>query len=254
MQQNENISNNFLKTKESGLKLTFPQKREGIEWNIEKNKGFFPSHFLSLIIGKPGYGKTSLLKTMLKEDALLFKKFDHVLILSPSIVEYTDLFLPNDNTTSELNFSWIIDKITHFGTLSKEYINVLLILDDFVSEIKDSEFSPILKKILYNRRHLLDNGMVSIIITTQKYRSIPTIVRAIINHIIFYRLNPLEEEAIEEEQFHSIDRSNSYQSFKKITNFVFNSETSPEKNKHAFLLYNIADFKFFKNFDEIIFI
>jgi len=240
----------MIETKQSGLKLIIPSIKEGINFGENLNLHFFPSHFLSIIIGKPGDGKTSLLKTMLKEDTILFKKFDHVLILSPSIIEYNDLFLPKSNLKSEMDFDWIIEKISSFD--SKKYINVLLILDDFVSEIKDSELNVNLKKILFNRRHLIENGMVSIIITTQKYKSIPTVIRAIINHIIFFRLNPSEEDAIQDEQIHdtSVD-------FKSITKFVFgdisSNETQKEQQKNNFLIYNKAEQKLFKNFDIIVF-
>ena len=68
-------------------------QKSNIEFSIDKSRAegvsdmgndVFPSHFLALICGKPGSGKTSLLKFMLRESRLLFKKFDYVFIISPS--------------------------------------------------------------------------------------------------------------------------------------------------------------------------
>jgi DNA-binding transcriptional MocR family regulator len=43
--------------------------------------------------------------------------------------------------------------------------NVLIILDDMVSDIKKNEHNPELAKLFYNRRHLI-NGTLSIILTS----------------------------------------------------------------------------------------
>lgn len=223
--------------KDSNIKLTYPSKMEGIDFSPYN---YFPSHFLSLIIGKPGYGKTSLLKTMLKEEKILFKKFDYIFILSPSPVEYVDLFLPKENISENFNLNWLFEKIKYIDDNAKfEYVNVLVILDDFVADIKDNETNIQLKRLLFNRRHLITNGMVSVIITSQKFKSIPSIVRAIINHLIFFRLNPSEEDVIKEDCVHdNLD-------FKSILEFTFDSPKS-------FMIYNMTDSKIFKNFDEII--
>lgn len=45
---------------------------------------FFPSHFLAMVCGWPGSGKTTLIKKVLKHKDLLYEKFDEVLVLSPS--------------------------------------------------------------------------------------------------------------------------------------------------------------------------
>ena len=75
-------------------------------------------------------------------------------------------------------------------------MNVLIILDDVVGSIKKSEFDPRLAQLVMNRRHLVLNGTVSIIIVSQKYTLIPSRVRSNANWLIVYQLNPADFEAI----------------------------------------------------------
>ena len=42
---------------------------------------------------------------------------------------------------------------------------------------------------MYNRRHILPNGTISFIITTQKYTSVPTWLRVICNQLITFKTN-----------------------------------------------------------------
>jgi hypothetical protein len=42
------------------------------------------------------------------------------------------------------------------------YTNVLIVIDDFISELNRDKSSYDIKKIIFNRRHLLTNGMVFI--------------------------------------------------------------------------------------------
>jgi hypothetical protein len=49
------------------------------------------------------------------------------------------------------------------------YTNVLVIIDDLIADLHENKTSRELKELVFNRRHLLTNGMVSIILTSQKY-------------------------------------------------------------------------------------
>jgi Cdc6-like AAA superfamily ATPase len=139
------------------INYVHPSSKEGLP-NLPENF-YFPSHFLGLIIGKPGSGKTNLLKFILKENDLLFKKFDYIFIITPSISEYNDLFLPDDNFHNELNFEWIEEKINTLNNRRTlmEYINVLFILDDVVADLKSESTNKKLLSFVFNRRHKLIN-------------------------------------------------------------------------------------------------
>ena len=46
------------------------------------------------------------------------------------------------------------------------HVNVLLILDDVVADIKKNENNPELARLVMNRRHIILNGTISIIMVT----------------------------------------------------------------------------------------
>jgi hypothetical protein len=51
-------------------------------------------------------------------------------------------------------------------TQKKSHRNVLVVLDDVVGQIKKAEYDPRLSQLVMNRRHLIFNGTISIIIVT----------------------------------------------------------------------------------------
>jgi len=120
-----------------------------------KDLDIFPSHFLGVICGCPGSGKTTLLKFMMTHEKLLFKKFDEVLILSPSVKEFDLFLLPKNNMVDKLDWEFINDKIKLFNGYTKKfnigYTNVLIIIDDFITELNNDKFNTSLKKLVFNR-------------------------------------------------------------------------------------------------------
>lgn len=56
---------------------------EGVKLN-PKEEEYLLRHFFAMIIGKPGSGKTSLIKNLIINPKFYGKKFDRVLIISPS--------------------------------------------------------------------------------------------------------------------------------------------------------------------------
>lgn len=212
--------------------LRSSNKTEGIE-------GFtiFPNHFNCILCGKPGSGKTTLLKYLLRSNDFFYKKFDYILCLSPSIAEFKDLFLNSYFLSSEFNCDWIIEKIEYINSLKRNKINVLLIIDDFVSQMDKNRFDEKLTSIAFNRRHLLQNGILSIIQTTQKYNVVPTRIRSSTNILILFNCNKNEIVAIEKELiFDDVD---------------FQSICKNNISDGSFLIYNINTGKFYKNFEII---
>lgn len=74
--------------------------------------------------------------------------------------------------------------------------HVLFIFDDVVGDIKALEHDPSLTKLFFNRRHLVANGTISIILVSQKFTSIPQKIRTNSNWFILFRLNPVEFENV----------------------------------------------------------
>ena len=120
-----------------------------------------------LICGKPVSVITTLLKFLLAHNDLTYKKFDFIFIVSPSFIEYDQLFLPANYFIKELKFDWIAKKICMFKNTEK-YVNLLFILDDVIADsFKNRQCKEIMNSI-FNRRHLLKNWMIRIILTSQK--------------------------------------------------------------------------------------
>lgn len=129
--------------------------------------------------------------------------------------------------------------------MSKEkYINTLFIFDDVISTIYKNRRAVDINNFIFNRRHLIPNGMVSVIITSQKYNFIPSSIRSNVNLFISFRLNNIDWKTVEDEIIFGDDN------FDNITNYVFNigEDSSPK-----FLIYRTDNNKYFKNFDKIIF-
>jgi excinuclease UvrABC ATPase subunit len=129
-------------------------RKEGIS---DMGNAYFPSHFLGAVCGWPGSGKTTLIKYILKSPALLYDKFDEILILSPSIAEWKDLFLPSMNLANDLDFSFITNHIKRINEENrKNYVNVLIIFDDLIAQMAKNSNSEQIRKLAFNRRHLID--------------------------------------------------------------------------------------------------
>ncbi len=74
--------------------------------------------------------------------------------------------------------------------------NVLLVLDDVVGEIKANENNFVQSQLFFNRRHLIANGTVSIIVVSQKYTMIPARIRSTASWLILFRLNPVDADNV----------------------------------------------------------
>lgn len=228
------------KVEKSKIKFTYNYgKQEGV---LDMNKTYFPNHFLMIIVGKPGSGKTSLMKFLLTSKDLLYKKFDYVFIISPSFLEYDSLFLPPGNFTNELDFVWIANKIKQYRDTPK-YVNILFILDDVVADLHKNRMCKEIMNFIFNRRHLLNNGMISIIISSQKVSVIPTIVRVNTTIVITFMLSAIEFLKIKKDICFDEDR------FDRVLKIVF--EDRDKEETKPFLFYRVDNETYFKNFDKI---
>ena len=62
-------------------------------------------------------------------------------------------------------------------------------MDDVVADIKKLENDTMLTKLIFNRRHVLKNGVISIIITTQRFTVCPARIRSASNGVFLFDLN-----------------------------------------------------------------
>ena len=92
-------------------------------------------------------------------------------------------------------------------------------LDDVIGPIKAIQNDPYLAQLFFNRRHLVANGVVSIILVTQKYTMIPARIRSNASWLILFRLNPLDFDNVFNDAF-----TGSAKRFKELLNFVYGDE------------------------------
>lgn len=220
---------------------------EGLE---DMKNSIFPPHFLMGIAGKPGSGKTSLLKHLLKSDIFFFKKFDYVFIISPSVQEYKSFFLPPENMSNILSLENLQNIVKNIKKKQIEknlqYSNSLIILDDCIARLDEIKNQTEILEFIYNRRHLInfdgkDKGMVSIIITTQKFNKLSTSIRSNLTCLIFFKLNPIDYKRVYEDVIYG-DKED----FENIT-----QKLNFESDFSNFIIYRVDKNKYFFNFDEI---
>ena len=83
--------------------------------------------------------------------------------------------------------------------MNARHMNMLIVLDDVVSDIKELEHNSAMTKLFLNRRHLLANGTISLVLASQKYTLIPSRLRTNANQVIAFRLNPKDMEKLKED-------------------------------------------------------
>jgi len=205
----------------------------------------------SAIIGLPGSGKSSLIKTLLygTEDSKLYNNMFHsVYYISPS--QTMDLNLPeekiisladNDNLAQILQD--IIDNETGIGEEDEPH-RVAIFLDDAINWINgDKKSMAIFKKICMNGRHVLGPySALQTFIVSQKIRSILLQIRSQLNQIWFYNSTKKEKEVFADE-FLPIDPKES----ELLFDFVFNEP-------YNFMFVNMLlpkNNRIFKNFSQI---
>ena len=137
----------------------------------------------------------------------------------------------------ELNLDTITDIYHKLEMFSKEKETTMLILDDVGASLKNTSIQVILRKIIYNRRHL----KVSIFILLQSFMSLPKEIRKLFSNIFMFKPSKVEFENLFEELFET-----KKEMALDIMNFVY-------KNPHDYLMMNIDSQKLYKDFDEIIF-
>jgi hypothetical protein len=196
------------------------------------------------IIGKPQSGKTSLLVSWLtgrKKKKVFRKVFNHVIVVMPSTSRNSmkkNVFEDHDPSKmfDDLDLPTITNIYDRLETSSGNKESTLLILDDVGASLKNNEIQKLLRKIIFNRRHL----KVAIIILLQSYKSIPLEVRKLFNNIIMFKPSKVEFENLFEELFET-DKDNSID----IMNYVF-------KKPHDYLFLNVDSQRYYKDFDELI--
>jgi hypothetical protein len=199
---------------------------------------------LLVLIGRPASGKTSMaISLMTQSNPIIYKKtHHHNIIVMPtnsinSLAKNPFSKLPEENFYDVLDDDTITEIYRNVDEFSKEGEKTLLFIDDQTASLKSSKtIMETLKKMIYNRRHL----KLNIIITAQSYSNIPLDIRKNIQNLVLFKPSKKEFEIVFEELLEN----------RKDICLDVMRETYDEK--HNFLFVNVPSQSMFKNWDDII--
>lgn len=186
------------------IKIRPPPKRnyEGVT-NIS---GDLQNHFITLLVGKPGSGKSHLISEFIRNPELYFKKFNAVYFVAASKLDGIDM--DEDNWNPGLDPDWMLAKVHEEAGRGR---NILFVLDDVIAEIKKMQNDPRLMKLIFNRRHLSNGCVISYLITSQKYIVCPPRLRSCLTSIIFFKVMGNDwRKILEECVFEDMDKYKQY--------------------------------------------
>ena len=165
-----------------------------------------PHPFRAIISGCSGSGKTNLLLDLLTCPNKYHGYFDLCFVISPTASKLDDSFslLINKMKKSKTKL-FIINKpteeqIEHIMTLNKEIIEeqglvkspkILIIYDDIIAEKKLLNTRAFLQSFIASRHY-----NASVIIATQKFKSVPRTCRVQASAIFYFRGTHSEDEAL----------------------------------------------------------
>jgi GTPase SAR1 family protein len=199
---------------------------------------FMNCHSTTLMIGRPGSGKTSLLWSMFKSKELLNRVYHNIYLFQPSASAGSmkdNIFKDLDNKYDELNADNLGEVFDNLNTTPSDE-NSVIIFDDQTAHLKDKGIVNILKEIVYNRRHL----HTSLIFCCQTYMAIPRDIRKLFSNIFLFKCSKKEMETI----FDEVVEENK-DDFLAVSKCVFDK-------KFNFLFINVDSGRLFKNWDELI--
>jgi len=231
--------------KNKSLKLDIPNFicDDGINPNLNKYPMLthFNKYCFTGVIGKPGSGKTSLIMSWLTSKKVFKKMFHHVLVVMPtssinSMKKNPFKDHPEEKMYNDLNFDTISTIYQRLEETSEKKQNTILILDDIGASLKSNSIKTIMRKIIYNRRHL----KVSIIVLLQSFMSLEKEIRKLFNNVIMFKPSKVEFENLFEELF---------ETNKDVALDIMNIAYD---EPHDYLVLNVDTQKIYKGYDEII--
>ena len=196
------------------------------------------------LIGRPGHGKTSFAISLITQKKPIFfrKTHHHILVMMPensisSLKKNPFKKLPEENIYNDLTDATISSVYNKIETYSKDGEKTILFVDDMTASLKSTAYiQETLKKLIYNRRHL----KLNIIITAQSFCNMPLDIRKSIQNMILFKPSKKEFELVFEELFE----------LKK--DVALDIMKIAYTDKFNFLFLNVPSQSLFKNFDEII--
>ena len=196
----------------------------------------------TVIVGKMGQGKTSLLTNLVKN--VFNKCFENIYLIMP---ENSRSSIENDIFTKHLPAEQLYDTLTEEGLTeiyerlqesSKEKENSMLIIDDFQAQLKEPAIVKVLQKIITKMRHL----RCTIFLLQQNFQALQKPLRELVSNLLIFnagksQLSKIFEEIVQMEK----------EKYEKLIQVSF-------VEPHDWILINFyRSKKIYRMFDEIVF-
>lgn len=143
---------------------------------------------------------------------------------------------PEEKMFEELTFETINIIYNKLLASTANSENTLLILDDVGASLKAKDIQELMKRIIFNRRHL----KVHIIMLLQSFISCPKEIRKLFTNVFMFKPSKVEFQNLFDELFETAKDS-----ALQIMNVVYDKP-------HQYLMLNIDSQRMYKGFDEII--
>jgi len=197
---------------------------------------FLNNHSTTLMIGRPGSGKTSLIYSFFKSKNIFKNTFDKIFLFQPSQSRQSmkdKLFdrIPDEQKYEELSLENLNDVEENLS----EHNNVI-IMDDMGAFLRDKAIKKKLKEFVFNRRH----KHLSIIFLVQTYMSLEPDIRKLFSNMFIFKCSKREMETLWDEH---IELPNDY--VIPIMKLVFDEP-------YQYLFLNTDSQRLFKGFDELV--
>ena len=205
---------------------------------------FLNRHQMSLFIGKPKSGKTSLVYSLFKgnkKNRILKGVFSTIYLFQPensrgSMKDNIFESLPEDQKYDELTFDNLNDVAERIKEDSKNNYTSCIIYDDMEAYLKNKDTLQLFKEMAFNKRHY----KLTQLFLVQTWYSVPKELRRLWDNIFVFRVSKDElknifDEVVEQKK----------ELTEEIAKIVFDKP-------YEYLFINTDTQRLFKGFDEII--
>jgi len=230
--------NNFNFVKIAKPEFVKPHKRDILDANC-----------FILLAGKMNSGKTSIIGEALKNVHLLGKKFMRIYFCGPSpwhFLSEKEKSTPGYEFQTDLSIGRIVDSLKAFNITCKEKKpdekqDVLIILDDLLTEIEHKTNDALLNQMIYRRRHIFSHLTISFIVTAQYFNAFPRRFRQCLTHLVLFNVS--------DSDWKSITKDCSFRRSKLEESLV---RAHFERDEHNWITINLSEGQIFLNFEDLL--
>lgn len=200
----------------------------------------------TLIIGKPGQGKTTFVQSLFSNRNGLRGKYSKIYLFCPprsrdSMLDGALNQLDEERIYDELNYD-NLDEVIELCKMDndnelKTKLKFCLIFDDMGAYLKNKDTLKLFNELMMNRRHM----RISVIFLVQTFYSVSREMRRLFSNFFIFKVN---KKALTE-IFDEILEEQNKELINNVIKLVYDKP-------HSFLYINSDNGRMFKNWDEII--